>query len=241
VILIGRKAKFSLTLLFGAALVATDQPSSANTKAGCEPADEIASVGSESGPISRIAAHLEQSLQQQAFPELRITDIRIRTFHSHSDYLQTRFSIVRFFLPLRMRYYVDINPALIQKRVPADGFCAIFAHELAHIVVLSHGNRIRRLGLIRLLSKHHTAVFERRADLDVIHRGYGEGLTSFHGWLYPHIPAAEIPAKRRNYFSPEEISLIEKKLQTHRDLFEYWNRHVPLNLHDIQRASEDNR
>jgi hypothetical protein len=133
-----------------------------------------------------------------------------------------------------MRYFVDVNPALFREQAPADGVCAILAHELAHVVSLSRGSRIRRLGLVRLLSKRQTTKFERRADLDAIHRGYGDGLKNYRTWVYVHIPPNKLPEKRRNYFSPEEIAAIDKKLLEQPDLFAYWSEHVPMNLRAIE-------
>jgi len=133
-----------------------------------------------------------------------------------------------------MRYFVDVNPALFREQAPSDGVCAILAHELAHVVSLSRGSRIRRLGLVRLLSKRQTTKFERRADLDAIHRGYGDGLKNYRTWVYVHIPPNKLPEKRRNYFSPEEIAAIDKKLLEQPDLFAYWCEHVPMNLRVIE-------
>src|SRR5436305_9151908 len=120
-----------------------------------------------------------------------------------------------------MRYFADVNPAVFQEQAPSDGVCAILAHELVHIVSLSHGNRIRRFGLARLLSKRQTAKFERRADLEAIHRGYGDGLRSYRKWVYVHVSPDKLPQKRRTYFSPEEIGAIQRLLQTRPELFEY--------------------
>lgn len=142
--------------------------------------------------------------------------------------------MARFLLLTRMRYFVEVNPALFQEQAPPDAVCAILAHELVHIVSLSRGNRIRRFGLVRLLSRHHTVRFERGADLEAIHRGYGDGLKSYRGWVYAHIPPSKLPEKLRNYFSPEEIAAIQIKLQEQPDLLEYWREHVPANLHEIQ-------
>jgi hypothetical protein len=137
-----------------------------------------------------------------------------------------------------MRYFVDVNPALFQEQAPSDGVCAILAHELLHVVSLSRGNRIRRFGLVRLLSKRQTAKFERRADLEAIHRGYGDGLKKYRTWVYLHIPPAKIQEKRRNYFSPDEIAAIENKLLEQPDLFTYWKEHVPINLQAIQNGGK---
>jgi hypothetical protein len=181
-----------------------------------------------------IAGAVIQEIRGISYPELADIDLRVRSFRSPSDYFRTRFSLSRFLLPMRMRYFVDVNPALFQEQAPSDGVCAILAHELVHVVSLSRGNRIRRLGLVRLLSKGQTTKFERRADLGAIHRGYGDGLKNYRTWVYVHIPPSKLQEKRRNYFSPEEIAAIDKKLLEQPDLFAYWSEHVPLNLRAIE-------
>ena len=144
-----------------------------------------------------------QQLRTASFPELTGVDLKVRAFHSNSDYFRTRLSFPRFFLPVRMRYFLEVNPDIAARQAPTDGVCAILTHELVHVAALSHGNRVRRLGLVRLFSKRYTAKFERRTDLDAIHRGYGDGLKSYRSWVYVHIPPGSLEQKRRNYFSPE--------------------------------------
>jgi hypothetical protein len=135
-----------------------------------------------------------------------------------------------------MRYYVEVNLALFQGQPPSEGVCAILAHELSHVVSLSHGNRIHRFGLVRLVSKRYTAKFERRTDLEAIHRGYGDGLKSYRVWVYAHVPPNKLPAKLRNYFSPDEIVAIQMRLEEQPDLFAYWTKHVPENLEQIEKS-----
>jgi hypothetical protein len=174
-----------------------------------------------------------QDVRTASFPELSKTDLRLRTFRSQSDYFRTRFSLSRFFLPVRMRFFVEVNPTLFSLSPPVDGVCAILAHELSHVSAMSRGNRMREFGLVRLLSRGFTARFERRTDLEAIHRGYGDGLKSYRRWVYGHVPADKLAAKKRNYFSPEEIEAIEDRLKKEPGLYGYWRRHVPLNLGEI--------
>jgi hypothetical protein len=179
---------------------------------------------------------LIHGLRNESFPELAHIDLGVRTFHSESDYFRTRFSLSRFVLLIRMRYYVEVNPALFQRQPPSEGVCAILAHELSHVVSLSHSNRIHRFGLVRLLSKGYTSKFERRTDLEAIHRGYGDGLKSYRVWVYAHVPPNKLAARLRNYFSPDEIVAIQMRLQDHPDLFAYWTKHVPENLKQIEKS-----
>lgn len=193
---------------------------------GCLQAD------SASAGISSTDAQV-QALRAASFPELASVDLRLHTFHSQADYFRTRFSLPRFLLLQRMRYFVEVNPNLFGQQAPTDGVCSVLAHELSHVVSLSHGNRIRRLGLIRLLSKGYTAQFERKTDLEAIRRGYGDGLKSYRTWVYAHIPPIALAAKRRNYFSPDEIEAIQTRLREHPDLFSEWSKRAPRNLQEI--------
>ena len=237
----------ALAGIFFATLSAHSQSDPAALMPDCAPMDQQAplaghpstsALGSARGSKAGISATgtVIQEIRGTSFPELVHVDLRVRTFQSQSDYFRTRFSSSRFLFLMRMRYYVEVNPALFQGHVPAAGVCAVLAHELAHVVSLSQGNRFRRFGLVRLLSKGYTAKFERRTDLEAIHRGYGDGLKSYRAWVYTHIPPAKLPEKLRNYFSPEEIAAIQIRLQAQPELFAYWSKHVPANLGEIQRA-----
>jgi hypothetical protein len=214
----------------------------------CPPKDQSALLpdvplsGNANTDLTRTDAQINaidaliNGLRNNSFPELAHVDLGVRPFHSESDYFRTRFSLSRFVLLRRMQYYVEVNPALFQRQAPFAGVCAILAHELSHVVSLSRGNRIRRFGLVRLFSHRYTAKFERRTDLEAIHRGYGDDLKSYRVWVYAHVPPNNLPAKRRNYFSPDEIAAIRIKLQDHPGLFAYWTKHVPENLSQIEKS-----
>ena len=220
-----------------AALSAQCQSSPAAQVGYCPTADDQATApgGKANDSIAAIRPEI-QRVGRSPFPELVHIDLRVRAFRSQSDYFRTRFSWSRFLLLMPMPYFVDVNPALLQRQAPSDVSCAIVAHELAHVASLSRGNRIRRLDLIRLISEQCTVKFERGADLEAIHRGYGDGLKAYRTWVYNHIPPDRLQQKLRTYFSPEEITAIQMKLQDQLDLFEYWKRYVPTNLQEIQRT-----
>jgi hypothetical protein len=217
-----------------AALSARCQLRPASQLATCMLTYQAAVTGVQTTDAIDATGAVIQEVKAESFPELTRVDLRVRSFHSQADYFRTRFSLSRFLLLMRMQYLVDVNPALFQDQAPSDGVCAILAHELVHVVSLSHGNRIRRFGLVRLLSKRQTAKFERGADLEAIHRGYGDGLRSYRVWVYEHIAPDKLQQKRSNYFSPEEIAEIQTKLQQRPDLYADWSRHVPMNLREIQ-------
>jgi hypothetical protein len=136
-----------------------------------------------------------------------------------------------------MHYFVEVNPELFSRNAPADGVCAILGHELAHVADLSHGNRIRLFRLVRLVSRGYTIRFERRADLDAIRRGFGDGLVSYRNWVYNNVSPAKAEEKKRNYFTPQEINTIQEMTRTKPQLFDYWKHKVPLNESEIETSS----
>lgn len=232
--LAGSQALIMSAWFIFAALSAQCQSSAVAQVAACPTSDpQAAATGGEANDSIAAVGPVIQKVRRSSFPELAHIDLRVRVFRSQSDYFRTRFSLSRFLFLMPMRYFVDVNPDLLQRQAPSDGTCAIVAHELAHVLSLSHGNRIRRLGLIRLISEPYTMKFERRADIEAIHLGYGDGLKAYRTWVYQHIPPNKLQRKLRNYLSPEEITAIQVKLQDQPDLFEYWKRHVPANLEDI--------
>ncbi len=210
------------------------------TEPSCPRSDagELQQGSPSSGPASNTAiADLARQVREASFPELARVRFQVSDFHSQNDYFRTRFSLPRFFFLLPMRYSVQVNPRLFAEQAPALGVCAILAHELSHLTALSRGNRIRRFGLVRLISGRYTARFERQTDLEAIHRGYGEGLKAYRNWVYAHIAPDKVAEKKRRYFSPEEIDAIEQRLREHPEILTYWRKHVPLDLAEVQKSA----
>jgi hypothetical protein len=177
---------------------------------------------------------LVREIIARSFPKLMGVDIRLKQFRSDSDYFRTSFSAARFMAGVKMRYFVLVNPEWRRQGAPIEGVRSILAHELAHVEDLTRGKRIRLFRLTGLLSKTRRARFERQADLKAIARDYGSGLKAYRAWLYNHVSAEKLPEKRRDYFSPEEIDAVLAATAQHSDLFDFWLRHVPMTLADIQ-------
>lgn len=170
----------------------------------------------------------------ESFPELKTASIIIKTFDSPADYFRTRFSFSRFLTLRKLHYLVFVNPSIFDLNAPADGIRAIIAHELAHAAYYLRHNRFELFGLVALQSKSFTVRFERRADLQAIKRGYGPGLKEYREWLYANIPADTVAAKKRDYFSPEEIDLILDAMTRKPDLINFWLKNVPRNATEIE-------
>ncbi len=213
--------------------------------AACEDLTNVSNPSAENYSASKTAASPMllkdmNTVRAASFPELQGKVVRSRSFESQADYFRTRFSLWRFLLLRPMHYFVEMNPKIENAGPSAGGVCGILAHELVHISRMSQGNRIRLFGFVRLISGSYTARFERSADLEAIRRGYGPGLTTFREWVYKNVPASAVKRKRRNYFSPEEISAILEMTRAKPELFAYWNEHIPLKLQQIEETGSAN-
>lgn len=179
-----------------------------------------------------------EEIVKDSYPKLKNERIKIKTFDSRADYFRSRFSVSRFLTFRNLYYLILVNPKIYKSGAPIDGIRAIIAHELAHVAYYERHNCFELLGLVALQSKSFTARFERGADLQAIKRGYGAGLIQYREWLYKNIPAKNISAKKRDYFSPEEIKLIIKSVEQKPELIDYFIENVPRNLDEIKSAFE---
>jgi len=170
---------------------------------------------------------------EKSYPELKTEKIEIKIFQSDSNYFKSQISVSRFLTFQKLHYVIFVNPEVFRRNAPEDAIRAILAHELAHVLYYQRKNRFELLGLASLADKSFTAKFERKADLETIARGYGEGLISYRKWLYENIPAKAVEAKRRDYFSPEEIDLMLKILREKPEMLNVWRKNVPRNLGEI--------
>ena len=170
---------------------------------------------------------------EKSYPELKKAKINVRIFESNANYFQSQFSLTRFLTCQKLRYNLYVNPEVFNKNAPEQAIYAIIAHELAHVLYYSERNRFELIGLISLIDKSFTARFERRADLEAIARGYGEGLIKYRRWLYQNIPAKNLDEKKRNYFSPEEIEKMLEILKQKPQMIDVWRKKVPRNLGEI--------
>lgn len=178
-----------------------------------------------------------EEVKAASFPQLRNTEIEIKLFDSPSDYFQSRFTFASFLFGKRLRCLLLVNRKVLADGVPEDGLPAIIAHELGHALYYKSRNRLKLIGLVRLVGKSFTARFERATDLEAITSDYAEGLKSYRRWLYARIPTNKLVEKKRNYFSPEEIDAIRLKLRAQPKLLKLWLRHPPRSLSEIERAT----
>lgn len=150
-------------------------------------------------------AGLASSVRAASFPELADAHIELRPFRSPSVYFQARFTWTSFLFHRRLAYVIGFNEDALRRGAAPEALRAVMAHELSHLSYYRQRNRLRLLGLVRLVSPRATARLERETDKDTIRRGYGPGLRLYRQWLYANIPPREVPRKQRTYLTPEEI------------------------------------
>ncbi|MFN0111377.1 MAG: hypothetical protein ACKVZH_21140 [Blastocatellia bacterium] len=178
-----------------------------------------------------------EEVKTASFPQLRNSEIKIKLFNSPSDYFQSQFTFTSFLFGKRLRCLLLVNRKVFADGIPEDGLRAVIAHELGHALYYESRNRLKLIGLVRLVGKGFNARFERATDLEAITRDYAEGLKSYRRWLYARIPANKLTEKKRNYFSPEEIDAIQLKLHAQPELLKRWLRHPPRSLAEIEKAT----
>lgn len=180
---------------------------------------------------------LLNEVRSKSYPEISEKDIKIETFSSDADFFKARFSFTRYFSLRHLKTIIFVNPAVFDGDVSEDALSAILAHELAHALYYQSRNRFALLGLVKLTSGNFTAGFERRADLTAIARGYGDGLIGYREWLYRNIPERKLEIKRRNYFTPEEITILIEAFKRNPSIVDKLSKKVPRNLEETVEAA----
>lgn len=174
---------------------------------------------------------------EQSFPELDAKKIRVRPFQSRATFFKTQFSVSRFLTLRAMRTTVLVNPLVFEKNAPEAGIRAILAHELGHALYYAGKNRFELFGLIGLANDGFNAKFERRTDLTAIERGYGDGLIAYREWLYRNVPAKNLAAKKRDYFTPEELRVLVPAIKRKPEIIKMLVKKVPRNLSETLKAA----
>lgn len=152
----------------------------------------------------RIAIHLRELISMH-FPQLQDKTVELRPLTSKSDFFQAR----TFQRGGEKTFCVYANPRLFQDPPSERALRAILVHEISHLSSYQNksGAEMAWLGLRYVLDAGFKRRFERKADRVALGFGHAHGLKEYREWLYPRIPPHAVAEKRRNYFTPEEISL----------------------------------
>ncbi len=220
---------FVITIVLAVFLATASYPTLAQgqhpVSAGVRPTDRQAAV-------EKTWKLLDEVLTM-SYPELSGDDVVVKAFSSEEDFFKARFSFGRYLTFRRLKIIIFVNPEVFRLNAPEAGLKSILAHELAHALYFKTRNRLKLLGLARMTCGNFAAGFERGADLTTISRGYADGLIEYRSWLYKNIPNRSLSKKRRNYFSPEEITVLNSSLQKDPALLEKLEKKIPRNLTEL--------
>lgn len=179
---------------------------------------------------------LIQEIVEESFPELKDESIKVKSFRSEKTFFKAQFSIARYLTFRKLQTTIFINQLVYQRGAPNNGLRAILAHELSHILYFKEKNCIQLLGLVGLANGGFNAKFERRTDLVAIERGYGEGLIEYREWLYQNVSKKSADGKKRNYFTPEEITILIPAMKDDPGIIGSLMKKVPRNLDEVKMA-----
>lgn len=179
-----------------------------------------------------------EDIVRSSFPEIKSHKIRYKSFASRENFFKSRFSVWRYATFQRMRHLIYVNPFAFRGELTENALRAVIAHELAHVSYYTRKNRLELLGLIRLTSGKSNREFERKADLEAIAKGFGEGLIEYRRWLYSNVSQEVKKSKQKIYFTPPEILLVKKALKEKPELLSKWRKDIP---HDIESIRNQTR
>ncbi|MDR3607335.1 MAG: hypothetical protein P4M08_08140 [Oligoflexia bacterium] len=146
------------------------------------------------------------SLKDRFFPDLKGLDPRIEVFQGGTDFLRANLRPWTAFLPAdRREYLLQVNQALLADPPPPLALDAILVHELTHLRDYRGMSppRLVWFGLKYFLFP--ITAYERQTDENALKLGQACGLIAYRRWLYAHEQGAALVAKRRDYYTPEEI------------------------------------
>jgi len=188
----------------------------------------VVDAGSLEQPRQRLRAmnikpealdRLLEDVRAASFPELRDSPLTIERFRSDTVFFMSNVDVASAFDddgPLVLQVF--INDAVLQDGPGDEALRAVLAHELAHSLDYVQRDAAEGPGgllalLPMLVWPPAEEVVERRTDLVAVRRGYGVGLAAYRQWLYQRLPADAVLEKRRVYYSPLELLLLQR-LQT---------------------------
>lgn len=139
--------------------------------------------------------------------ELRDVEIALAPLPSETDFFHAGVDLTTVDLPgLERRYVIQANSEIFSGDEPPIGATtAILAHELQHVLdyIAMAGDELVDFTLA--YSEGDIARYERETDEAVLARGCATGLKAYREWLYEQLDAEDAAAKRRDYYTPDEI------------------------------------
>lgn len=156
---------------------------------------------------------LLEAARREAWPELTGLAIEVQ---SYSDLAYFRALPTPDTLgvtdPADRHYLVQYDPVVLADPPAATALAAVLVHELAHVAdyTAMTAEELLEFGLWYAtedpMSSDELRDYERQTDEAALSRGCAEGLSAMRTWIYDHASEEVEAEKRRNYYSPEEIT-----------------------------------
>ena len=109
-------------------------------------------------------------------------------------------------------FVVSYDPVVLADPPDSTSLVAILTHELGHVFDYT-GMSVKDYlefglwyGAQDPMESDELAGYERATDERALARGCAAGLAAMREWIYLHASAEVLAEKRRNYYTPEEIS-----------------------------------
>jgi hypothetical protein len=139
--------------------------------------------------------------------ELRDVEVGLAPLPSETDFFNAGVDLTTADLPgLERRYIIRANSAIFSGDEPPIGATtAIVAHELEHVLDYTAMSGDELVDFALEYSEGDISQYERQTDEAVMVRGCATGLKAYREWLYEQLDAEAEAAKRRDYYTPDEI------------------------------------
>jgi hypothetical protein len=139
--------------------------------------------------------------------ELRGVEVGLAPLPSETDFFNAGVDLTTADQPgLERRYIIRANSAIFSGAEPPIGATtAILAHELQHVLDYTAMSGDELVDFALEYSEGDITAYERQTDEAILERGCATGLKAYREWLYEQLDDEAEAAKRRDYYTPEEI------------------------------------
>lgn len=171
------------------------------TLLGCQ--DRLPTV--REGDFARVSLAFHDMIEK-CFPDLKGQTLTLTPYNGGDYFFETSVKPSSLFKERRI-FEIYFNPRIFEKNISEKALKSILIHELNHIRDYANMSALElgQLAIKYLVSTEFRARYERSTDLKSLEMGAGDGLILYRQWLYSFLPAKIIEARRRNYWTPEEI------------------------------------
>lgn len=180
-------------------------------ESGIAPGTDPCAAAEHAAPTSEaaLAALLADVQAAVHAPGLDGVEVGLAPMTSDSDFFTAGPDLTTVDRPgPERRYIVRYNTRVFETGGPPVGATsAILGHELQHVADYVGMTSDELVDFALTYAEGDIAAYERQTDEAVLEAGCADGLKAYRVWLYEQIDAEAEAAKRRDYYTPEEIDV----------------------------------